>query len=71
MIDNADPLRPGETFEAINRLSTGPWSFSTIIASRNGLGLGDQVVTLSPLARPFFEELLAQMFEGSLDAAGM
>src|SRR5690242_5458560 len=32
VIDGADDLSSEDTFEAISNLSTGPWSFSTIIA---------------------------------------
>lgn len=71
VIDGADPLKPEDTFEAINRLSTGPWSFSTIIASQTGLGLSRQVIKLSPLAGPAFRELLGTIFDGALDAPAM
>jgi len=71
VIDSADGLSTEDTFETINRLAAGPWSFSTIIASHNGLGLGGQTISLSPLPNPAFRELLSQMFDGALDATGM
>jgi restriction system protein len=71
VIDDGDLLKPGDTLEAINRLSTGPWSFSTVIASHNGVGLGERIVELSPLAGTAFEGLLKSLFDGALDAAGM
>lgn len=71
VIDAADPLDPTDTLKAVDRLSSGPWSFSTVIASHKGLGLSGPIVELSPLSGSAFRELRESQFDGAVDAAGM
>jgi restriction system protein len=70
IIDDADLLDPAQTLEAINRLSTGPWTFSTIIATHTALGLGE-AIQLRPLGSVAFRDLLRHFFSGEVDAAGI
>jgi restriction system protein len=70
IIDNADELDPGETLNAINRLGTGPWTFSTVLASHQQLGLGHQI-ELKPLAGDEFAMLLRSAFDEEMDAVAL
>lgn len=70
IIDDADLLDPSETLEGINRLATGRWTFSTVLASHQALGLGDRI-QLAPLSGDAFAALLRSAFDGKLDAAAM
>lgn len=67
VIDDAEYLEVGPTFETINQLSTGPWRFSTVLGSRIGVGLGSRI-TLQPFARPEIERLALVAFNGELPA---
>lgn len=48
VIDGAELLEKGDLLEAINRLGTGPWRFSTILATTTPLDIG-RPVYLTPL----------------------
>lgn len=58
VIDDAEAMDAGEIFETVNRLSTGPWRFSTLIGTRIATGLGARI-TLQPLAREGVMRMLA------------
>jgi restriction system protein len=58
VIDDADYLVAGDIYETVNRLSTGPWSFSTLVGSRVTKDLGNRI-TLQPLARHAIMRMVA------------
>lgn len=68
IIDEADYLDPGPTLEAINRLGTGPWIFSTVLAGREDRGLGTPI-RLLPFNAASFADLLRTTFGQGLDQA--
>jgi restriction system protein len=68
IIDEADYLDPGPTLEAINRLGTGPWIFSTVLAGRQHRGLGT-LIRLLPFNAASFADLLRTTFGQGLDQA--
>lgn len=70
IIDDADRLDPSDLYEAVNRLSTGPWSFSTVLSSRRPLSLGS-AITLGGLDAEDFAAYLRFLFRGALDATGV
>lgn len=43
LVDDADLLDRSDTLEAINKLGTGAWKFSTLLAGHNGIGLGTPI----------------------------
>lgn len=49
IIEEAYQLDPGDILESVNRLGTGPWSFSTILTTPMPLGLGSTSIELAPL----------------------
>lgn len=59
IIDDADYLAAHRTMEIINRLETGPWTISTLIGSRRGLGIG-RGVSLVPLPREAVDDLIRE-----------
>jgi len=59
VIDDADYLVAGDIYETVNRLSTGPWSFSTLVGSRVAKDLGNRI-TLQPLARHAITRMVAE-----------
>jgi restriction system protein len=63
IIDEADDLDPGPTLEAINRLGTGPWIFSTVLAGRQDRGLGTPV-RLLPFNAASFADFLRTFGQG-------
>lgn len=67
IIDDADLLDPDQTMEGIKRLETGPWRFSTVVASQRGLGLGTPIRP-TPIEAESCAELLRSAFDGDLDA---
>lgn len=67
LVDDAHALDRSDTMEAINRLATGPWDFSTIIASQYELGIGP-IVELNPFKREHLHDLLAAALATPLDA---
>jgi restriction system protein len=70
IIDDADYLDPAETLEGINKLGSGPWTFSTVIASQRGVGLGKQI-QLPPLDERALSDLLRHVLGEKLDAAAL
>ncbi|MGH7025919.1 restriction endonuclease [Brevundimonas sp.] len=48
IIDEAERMDKGDLLEGINRLGTGPWNFSTILATTSSLDIG-RSVHLTPL----------------------
>ena len=56
-IDDADRMDRGDLFEGINRLSTGPWSFSTVLASRKALDIGRRI-DITPLSKDAVRQML-------------
>lgn len=64
IVDQAEVMDKGDLLEGINRLSTGPWSFTTILATRMPLGIG-QAIHVNPLA---FEDM-GRLFEYQLGQA--
>lgn len=48
IIDEAERMDKGDLLEGINRLGTGPWNFSTIVATTSSLEIG-RSVQLTPL----------------------
>lgn len=70
IIDDATELDPADTLEAVNRLATGPWTLSTVVASRQSLGFGEKI-QLSSLSYSAFAELLSGPSDGKLDASAM
>ena len=59
VIDDADYLVAGDIYETVNRLSTGPWSFSTLVGSRVAKDLGNRI-TLQPFARHAIMRMVAE-----------
>ncbi len=53
---------------ADRRLETGPWTFSTVLASHQELSLGERI-KLAPLNGDAFAALLRGAFDRELDAA--
>ncbi len=50
VIDDAQFAPTNQIWSLINRLETGPWSFSTLIGSREPTGLGERITLLpSPM----------------------
>lgn len=70
IIDGADLADPGQTLEGIRRLETGPWRFSTVVASQRELGLGTPI-RLQPLNAESFVAFLDSAFDGKLDPETM
>lgn len=68
IIDGADDLDASDTLEAIKRLETGPWEFSSILAGHRDAGLGS-IFSLQPLNRHTLGELLGEVIHAPLDAA--
>ncbi|MBN9336083.1 restriction endonuclease [Devosia sp.] len=63
VIDEAERLDRGHLLESVSRLSTGPWRFSTIVASTEPLKIGP-VIQILPLSYTDMGRLLeAQMGE--------
>jgi restriction system protein len=56
VIDEAEMLDASATFDAINRLSTGPWLFSTVLGTRLATGIGTRI-TLDRLTYREVEEI--------------
>ncbi|MEJ0060849.1 MAG: restriction endonuclease [Terricaulis sp.] len=65
-----DPLHASDLSEGINRLSTGPWIFSTIIGSQCGKGLGE-VVTMQPFADFALKDAIENTMQAPLDGAAL
>jgi restriction system protein len=65
VIDNGEQGDPGELLEGINRLGTGPWRFSTIVASRTPLHIG-RAVQVGPLNFDDMHHLLEAQFDQQL-----
>lgn len=61
VIDDAHFAPTDQIWSLINRLETGPWSFSTLIGSRQPTGLGERI-TLLPFAYGGIEKLLVEAF---------
>jgi len=61
VIDDAQFAPTDQIWSLINGLETGPWSFSTLIGSREPTGLGERI-TLLPFAYVGIETLLAEAF---------
>jgi restriction system protein len=70
IVDGADLADPGQTLEGIRRLETGPWQFSTVLASYRELGLGTPI-RLQPLNAESFVAFLDRVFDGKLDPETM
>lgn len=66
IIDSAEPLLSGDLLDAISRLSTGPWTFSTIIGSQCGKDLGE-VVGLKPLPHFALKDAVESALQAPLD----
>jgi len=49
VIDEAERMDKGDLLEGINRLSTGPWQFATIVATTEPLNIG-RTVQIMPLS---------------------
>lgn len=67
IVDDADRLDTGDLLETINRLSTGPWSFSTIVASRRTLGFSRKSINLGGLDQSEFEAFARSLFGEAID----
>lgn len=65
IIDEAERMDRGELLEGINRLGTGPWKFSTILATTSRFDIGRSVY-LSPLSFEGMRKLLEAQFGQSL-----
>lgn len=68
IIDDADRLDPGDLIETVNRLGTGPWSFSTVLGTRQPLSHGP-VITLGGLDVEDFASYMQFLFADALDDA--
>jgi len=56
VIDDAETMEAKDIFETVNRLGTGPWRFSTLLATRNSINIGHQISL-----RPFTREAIARL----------
>lgn len=70
IIDGADLVDPQQALEGIKQLETGPWRFSTVVASHRELGLGTPI-RLPPLNAESFVAFLDRVFDGKLDPETM
>ncbi|MBW4656883.1 MAG: restriction endonuclease [Kaiparowitsia implicata GSE-PSE-MK54-09C] len=59
VIDSAEELDTGDILATVNRLGTGPWSFSTLVGTRMAKDVGHRL-TLQPFARNAIAQLLAE-----------
>jgi restriction system protein len=59
VIDGAEDLETGDILETVNRLGTGPWSFSTLVGTREPKDVGRRI-TLQPFARDAITRLVTE-----------
>jgi hypothetical protein len=67
VIDEAEMLDASATFDAINRLSTGPWLFSTVLGTRLATGIGKRTHSTARFDRPVRQRRLSG---SNLESAG-
>lgn len=64
VIDSAEALDTGDILKTVNRLGTGPWSFSTLVGNRAPKALGHWI-TLQPSARYSITRLAMERLGGA------
>jgi len=70
VVDNAEALDANKTFESINRLSTGPWRFSTVLGSRSASGIAP-TLNLEPLPVTVFGRWLTEILDRDVPASSI
>lgn len=71
VIDEVDRYQPGEVFETLSRLSTGPWDFSAILIGVEPRASGVETIKLRDLSADELAELVRRRAGDDLQASAL